>query len=91
MSSNELFPRGLLRQVCPLVAAGLTDAEIGVKLNADETAVSEYVSWLLELLELTSRKDLVASMADDAARLLVAKLPPTAAPSRSRRRTANRD
>ena len=80
MSSNELSPRGLLREVCPLVAAGLTDAEIGVKLNADETAVSEYVSWLLELLELTSRKDLVASMADDAACLLVAKLPPTTVP-----------
>ena len=94
MSSNELFPRGLPREVCPLVAAGLTDAEIGAKLNVDETAVSDYISWLLELLALTSRKDLVASMADDAVPPLVTTLPSTTSttpPSRSHRRRANRD
>jgi len=62
MSQNELFPRGVLLELCPLVAAGLSDQQIAARLKVDETAVSEYISWLSEVLGLSSRADLFTLM-----------------------------
>ena len=60
MSANDLFPTGVLQELCPLLAAGMTDIQIAVKLGVDELAVSEYISWLLGTMGLSNRPELVS-------------------------------
>jgi DNA-binding CsgD family transcriptional regulator len=53
------FLRGLLSEMCPLLIAGLSDSQISVELDVDEIAVSEYISWLIAMLGLANRRDLL--------------------------------
>jgi hypothetical protein len=58
-SQNALFPRGLLAGLSPLLISDLTDYQIAAELGIEELAVSEYISWILAILRLANRQELV--------------------------------
>ena len=61
---RELFPRGLLFEICPLLVSGLTDHQIAAELDVDDLAVLEYITWILATLRLASRSELVSLLRD---------------------------
>lgn len=52
--------RGLLLPVYRLAVTGLSDAEIGSRLNVVEPQIQDCMRWLLNFLDLTNRNQLSA-------------------------------
>jgi Bacterial regulatory proteins, luxR family len=59
MSSEIWMPPGILAQLCPLVAEGMTDYEIAQQLSCSEDVISNSVAWLVKAFDVANRVELL--------------------------------